>query len=220
MGAAADSIWGDDADQQTLGRPSGSSARIITLFATLGIVLLLVVLVKFATPPERDPTKEPAVGERFAKLQLAPLEEDGEPLTIDRLQGQVVLINFWGPWCPPCLLEFPELMELREGLAKREDFRFVSVACMQSGDEEDLVKMTKTYLLTKKYDLPIHRDSQLVTRGELSALNHSNNFAFPTTVLLDRTGTIRAVWTGYRTGIGEQMREHIERLLKEPAAGH
>ena len=46
------------------------------------------------------------------------------------------------------------------------------------------------------------------------------HFPIRSGLLRRQTGTIRAVWTGYRTGIGEQMREHIERLLKEPADGH
>ena len=94
-------------------------------------------------------------------------------------------------------------------------FRFVSVTATPSEDDEDLVKMTKTYLQTQKYDLPVYRDSQLTTRDELKELNKSRDFPFPTTILLDQKGMIRAWWTGYSPGVSEQMRELIEKLLKE-----
>lgn len=210
----AKSSWGDDHEQQALGQPSGSPARLIALFATLAAVLILVVIVKMSTPPT-DPTKAPAVGKRPEKLVLTPLEDDGEPITFADLQGDVVLINFWGPWCPPCRAEFPELMELREGLAKEEQFRYVSVTAMPGDDEEGLVKMTKTFLQTQKYDLPVYRDSELTTRDEFKELSQSKDFPFPTTILLDQKGVIRAVWTGYSQGVGEQMRELVEALLKE-----
>lgn len=210
----ADANWGDDHEQHALGRPARSPAVLIALFGTLAVVLLLVVVVKMNTPPN-DPTQAPAVGKRPEKLEFTPLEGDGEPLTLPDLQGQVVLINFWGPWCPPCRAEFPELMELRETLAKERQFRFVSVTAMPGEDEEDLVKLTKTYLQSQKYDLPVYRDSQQTTRDELKELNQASDFPFPTTILLDEKGVIRAVWVGYSQGVGEQMQELIETLLKE-----
>ena len=145
------------------------------------------------------------------------MEGDGDPLTLASLQGQVVLINFWGPWCPPCREEFPELMELREGLAKEKEFRFVSVTSTPTEDGDELVQLTKTFLKSQKYDLPIYRDSQLTTRNELKELNQSGEIPYPTTVLLDQRGVVRALWFGYRQGVGEQMQELIEKLLKESA---
>ena len=209
------SSWGDDAEQQTLSQPAGSSARLIALFTSLAIVLLLVVIVKMGVAPPSDPTKEPAVGKQPEQLRLTPLEGDAEPVTLASLQGDVVLINFWGPWCPPCRAEFPELMELREALAKTQNFRFVSVTAMPGDDEDDLVKMTKTFLLTQKYDLPVYRDSELTTRNELKELNQSRDFPFPTTILLDQQGVIRAVWIGYEQGVGDKMHELIKQIVKE-----
>lgn len=39
---------------------------------------------------------------------------DGEPLELNQLQGKVVVLNFWATWCPPCVKEIPDLIELAE----------------------------------------------------------------------------------------------------------
>lgn len=44
---------------------------------------------------------------------------DGKSRQLDEWQGQVVLLNFWAPWCPPCRREMPALMELQEKYAGR-----------------------------------------------------------------------------------------------------
>ncbi len=44
---------------------------------------------------------------------------DGKPRHLTEWQGQVVLVNFWAPWCPPCRKEMPALMELQEKHAAR-----------------------------------------------------------------------------------------------------
>ena len=140
---------------------------------------------------------------------------DGRVISLQELRGRRVILDFWATWCPPCRAEFPELMELREALAKEDRFHFVSVTATPTEDESDLVKLTKTYLQTQKYDLPVYRDSEHTSRNELQDLNKSRDFPFPTTVLLDQQGVIRAWWTGYSPGVSEQMRELIEKLLKE-----
>lgn len=203
--------WNDDAEQQALAQPR-SSARLIGLFIVLGFVMVAVLLARRYFPPV-DAGKQPAVGQAFTELQLEPLNSDGRALTAADLKGKVTLINFWGPWCPPCRMEFPELVELREKLASKEKFQFVSVTCMSGPNEGDLVAQTNAFLKSKGYDLPVHRDPSLVTRLEFMNLNRSQGFAFPTTVLIDEQGIVRGVWVGYVSGISQQMKRKIEELL-------
>jgi thiol-disulfide isomerase/thioredoxin len=50
---------------------------------------------------------------------------------------ELLLINFWATWCGPCVVEYPEFLEIQRMYGKR-DFRFVSLS-MDSPDHEDKV---------------------------------------------------------------------------------
>lgn len=165
------------------------------------------------TPPS-DPTTAPAVGKRFDKLHFDPLTSDAELVTIDTLQGQVTLVNFWGPWCGPCRSEFPELMELRKDLQANNKFRFVSVSCSGDGNDAPLEAQTNTFLKQQGATLPVHRDRDLASGRELMELNNEKGFGFPTTVVLDQEGVIRGLWIGYHAGVVKEMRKQVDELLK------
>lgn len=57
-------------------------------------------------------------GERFFDLRYR--GQGGEPIQLASLRGKVVLVHFWGSWCPPCLREFPSLLKLHRQL--RQEF--------------------------------------------------------------------------------------------------
>jgi thiol-disulfide isomerase/thioredoxin len=209
------SNWDDAADKRTLGAEPRGSGRLIGLFFILAVVMLVVWGVRQLSPPT-DPTGLPAVGKRFDDLHFEPLIGDAQPITTDSLQGQVTLVNFWGPWCGPCRAEFPELMELRKDLQQNDKFRFVSVSCSADGNDAQLEAQTNTFLKQQGAKLPVHRDPKLVSANALAELNKDQGFAFPTTVLLDQQGTIRSLWIGYHPDIAKEMRKQIDALLKQP----
>lgn len=209
-----ESKWDDTAEQQALGAPPRGSGRLIGLFLLLGVVMALVLIVRSLTP-RRDPAAVPAVGQAWRDLKLEPLTNDAEPLTLDGVQGKVTLINCWGTWCGPCIVEFPELMDLRSDLATKPDFQFVSVSYPHSIDDEGQLKArTNAFLKTKGYALPVHYDPHFTAATTLMELNRERGASFPTTVLLDRKGVIRGLWIGYRPGVAKEMREQIDLLLK------
>ena len=49
---------------------------------------------------------------RVAPTALALPDPDGRQRSLEEFQGQVVVVNFWASWCPPCLREFPSLEQL------------------------------------------------------------------------------------------------------------
>jgi cytochrome c biogenesis protein CcmG, thiol:disulfide interchange protein DsbE len=165
--------------------------------------------------PEAD--RHRGVGTRLMGLELKSLIGDLPPISSADIQGQVVLLNFWGPWCPPCRKELPHVAELAKHFSDREEFRLAAIAYPpggQLGDLNLLREETVDVLERLGLKVSIYCDSDNAT---LMAVDRAISFrGFPTTVLLDRQGVIRAVWVGYRSGLEDEMEEYVKKLLDEP----
>ena len=46
---------------------------------------------------------------------------------LTKLKKKAILINFWATWCPPCIKEIPDLIELNKKFDKEIELIFVSV---------------------------------------------------------------------------------------------
>ena len=81
--------------------------RVIWL-ATVAVAVLAVVVL-LATGLGRDPSApaSPLVGRAAPDFTLP--QFDGPPVTLSKLRGQVVVINFWASWCAECHTEQPAL---------------------------------------------------------------------------------------------------------------
>ena len=164
----------------------------------------------------RGPEAPAGVGRPLPLLELTPLTGNPPQLASADLQGHVTLLNFWGPWCPPCREELPHIAKLRERFAGQEVFRLVAVSYPsggRAGDPQSLRDDTNALLKRLGLDLPTHYDPGNVT---LTAVDQMIGFqGFPTTLLLDRHGAIRAIWSGYRPGTETEIETYVDKVLSE-----
>ncbi|MBB6145153.1 peroxiredoxin [Silvibacterium bohemicum] len=42
------------------------------------------------------------------------IHDGGKTVSLSQYRGQTVVLNYWASWCPPCLEEFPSLMQLQQ----------------------------------------------------------------------------------------------------------
>ena len=68
----------------------------------------------------------------------------GQPFALDTLRGEPILLNFFTPWCPPCIKETPDLISFAKQYGKQ-----IHVVMIDRGDGAVLVKQYVT-----KYHLP------------------------------------------------------------------
>lgn len=188
----------------------------------LAAIALVGVAYLVSRPRRREPSApHPLVGQSLVALELSPLVGAAAPLARESLQGKVALLHFWGPWCGPCAMEFPQLLKMNELLASQPDFQFVSISYPrdESGDE-DLQLSTEQFLQRLSTVLPTHADPTHATIAGLARQMQQagdDGFAFPTSVVIDKSSIIRGVWVGYHPGADQEMLETIERALAAPA---
>ena len=188
----------------------------------LGLMVLVAVVFAAAMllrpPPAEVGPRHPAVGTKITTFHLEPLTGNGLETSLDDLAGKVTPLNFWGPWCSACIVEFPHLVELERHFRASDDFQFFSVSSNQNArDETGLAASTAEFLKQQQADFPTYRDSDAHTIDSLIDAAKLDHFGFPTTVLLGRDGAIRGLWLGYSRGDEESVRQAIEKALAEKA---
>lgn len=55
-----------------------------------------------------------AAGDRKGAVRFSGSTLDGQPYDVRDDRGQVVVVNVWGSWCPPCIAEAPALQAVHE----------------------------------------------------------------------------------------------------------
>jgi peroxiredoxin len=83
----------------------------------------------------------------------------------------------------------------------------------QADEVQQLAKETQEFLNDRDATFPTYVDRKAALRMQYIRKSMEGGFGFPTTLVLDKTGTIRGVWAGYRPGDEQQIATLIEELL-------
>lgn len=125
----------------------------------------------------------------------------GRMRRIDEWNGQVIALNFWATWCPPCRQEIPEFVALQSRYATR-GLQIVGIA-LQRPEE------VQGFMQEHHINYPVLAGEMNVV--ELSRIYGNDIGALPYTVIIDRQGKIAFVKQGRLSGeVAEQV---IARLL-------
>jgi cytochrome c biogenesis protein CcmG, thiol:disulfide interchange protein DsbE len=189
------------------------NAVMPTLLVAAAVFAYYLLKTPLAWP---DPCSQRGVGETVGYVDLKPLTGGTHSVTAVDLPGRVVLLNFWGTWCRPCRDELPHVGAIYARFADRNSFRLLAVSYpmnSNAGDQTSLREDTASLLQRMNSVMPTYFDPDYQTFDLFARLTGSKGF--PTTVLLDRHGKIRAVWLGYYPGAEKEMERHIDELLGE-----
>jgi len=126
---------------------------------------------------------------------------DGGSKMLADYRGQIVLMNFWGTWCPPCIYEIPELVELQPVLAELGGT--VIGPAVDSGSSEAI----EEYATELGINYPIYKSNTNQAVGTFAAAG------YPYTLLIDRGGVIRKTYLGPQTM--QTLLEDVRRLEAE-----
>ena len=126
-----------------------------------------------------------------------------EVIDLNALKGQVVLVNFWASWCPPCVHEMPSMQRLQNRFSAKG---FTILGVNMAEDE----KTVRDFLNTRvNVQFPILFDS------DGTALKNWGVFAFPTSYLIDKKGKIRYALFGGVDWEQTSIVNKVTHLLRE-----
>ncbi len=83
-----------------------------------------------------QPASDQAV-EALYRIELP--DADGKPIRMDALRGKTVVVNFWAPWCGPCVEEMPDLTALHKEYQSR-GVEFVGIGIDSASNIREFVQ--------------------------------------------------------------------------------
>ena len=136
-----------------------------------------VIVALLAAGLGRDPsvTTSPLVGRMAPNFTLSQL--DGPPVTLSKLRGQVVIINFWASWCVECKVEQAALDQTWQ------QFQDSGVVVL-GVDFQDAIGAARSYVRTDGLTYPVVEDA-----GSKTALAYGLR-GVPETFVVNRYGRI------------------------------
>jgi len=162
-----------------------------------------------------DPYKITFLKEGYKKLDFTFPDLTGKQVSLsdDKYKGKVVIVEIVGTWCPNCT---DQTIFLSPWFNKNQKRGVEAIAIgFEQKDDLEYAKYTLGKLRDKydvKYDILFGglADKKLVSQ-KLPALNKF--IAFPTTIIIDRKGEVREIYTGYTgTVTGKYYKEYEKKF--------
>jgi thiol-disulfide isomerase/thioredoxin len=173
-------------------------SSLLVLPRLLKLAAAATVVFELAAPsPALAKIKE---GDAFPKGKMERLE--GGAFDFAAHAGKVVVVDFWASWCEPCKIELPALNKLHKKLASK-GLVIVGVNVDETRDD------AKGFLKSHPVEFPIVYDGakkELIGKVDVQTM--------PTSLIIDKTGKVRAIHRGYREGDAEKFEKEILALLK------
>jgi thiol-disulfide isomerase/thioredoxin len=138
---------------------------------------------------------------------------DGKSFSLADARGQVVFLNFWATWCPPCRDEMPSMLQLGWELAARHPGKFRMVA-VSVDDGWEVVRDFFGGAVPPGLTVTLDTD-QLTTRAYYCAARGGcpESFKFPETYVVDASGRLVAYVVGPRDWSEPAARTFLERII-------
>jgi thiol-disulfide isomerase/thioredoxin len=127
---------------------------------------------------------------------------DGEYISLADYQGRVVLLDFWGTWCAPCLAATPSLVDIAKDLAKKP-FAMIGISSDKPADAEKL----RDYVSQKKMAWAHVHD---LSRRIIAPYDVRS---YPTYVVIDAEGIVRDRFQGWSGSMAGNLRSSIGKWL-------
>jgi len=127
------------------------------------------------------------------------VQDSDHKITLSQFRGQVVVLNFWGTFCPPCVEETPSLVQMQK---RFKDKGLVVLAVSIDVDDAAYHKFLKDF----NVNMVTVRD------GDQKASTLYGTFGWPETYVIDRQGVIRRKFIGAVDWTSPEITDYLSKL--------
>ena len=144
----------------------------------------------------------PAFASEEAPAFSVPTFPNNEKISLADLKGQVVYLDFWATWCPPCRKSFPWMDEMHKRY-KDQGLAIIAVSVDKKREpiEAFIEKTTPSFTIAHDPGGKVAKDYKL--RG------------MPSSYIIDRSGQLVKVHMGFRGRDKEKLEKIIQSLLEK-----
>ena len=181
-------------------KQNNRNIMLIAIFLMVtGIGTLIWMSIKTASDKQysQEPPALMQVGNQALDFELASLA--GGNVSLSDYQGQVIIMNMWATWCPPCRAEMPGL----ERFYQTHKSDGVVVLAVNGREPESTVR---PFIESNNFTFPVLMDFDGTVGLQYAARS------FPTTFVIDRNGRIQHVKVGEITEA--ELEQVVTPLLK------
>jgi peroxiredoxin len=149
--------------------------RILRFPCSIAVIFILLALSGCYSG-----TRPPRIGVAAPDFTV---RDSDRTVTLSQLKGQVVVLNFWATWCPPCIEEMPSLVEMQQRMKSKGVTVLAVSVDADAGSYHQFLKEHNVNLLS-------------VRDGDMKSNNLYGTFKFPETYIIDRNGVVRRKFIG------------------------
>jgi len=173
------------------------AGRVVRRYWMWGALLLFGVYLWQDIRPDVDLPEDGPRAPDFALTRM-----NGETFRLSEHRGEVVVLNVWATWCPPCRDEIPGFVELQR------EFRGEGVTFVGLSVDEDGLAAVRRFAQTQTLNYP------QVASPEVAYRKYGRTTAVPRTFVIDRRGRIRYTHSGlFMPG---RLQPMLDVLVAEP----
>jgi peroxiredoxin len=167
------------------------------------IALALCLLCQTASAADARPRQQtlPLLPKAFKAPDFRLKDENGKIYHLADYRGQVVILNFWATWCPPCRAEMPSMERARQ---KVKGGKIVILAVNVGEDEDTVFGFTGQFPVT--FPLLLDTDGGTIRQYPVSGL--------PTTFIIGPSGMATHRTVGGRNWDDDALLDQLRAMLK------
>lgn len=130
------------------------------------------------------------------------VQDPENKISLSQFRGQVVVLNFWATWCPPCVEETPSLVSMANNM-KSKGITVVGVSVDVDRDAY------------KKFVADHHMDYVIARDADHKSSDLYGTFKYPETYIIDRRGILRRKFLGAVDWNSKEITEYLSKIAAQ-----